>query len=76
MKLVAALKRLASDLRQLDCPFAIVGGLAASVHGEARFTRDIDVALALETDEEAEKLLFALKSRGYIVAEVFEELTL
>lgn len=73
MKLEAALRDLASHLESLNQRFAVVGGLAASVHGEARFTRDIDVAIAVDDDQQAEELIFALKSRGYTVVATVEQ---
>ncbi len=44
--------------------FAVVGGLAVSVHGEARTTRDVDVAVACSDDDDAESLVFSLQARG------------
>lgn len=50
MKLADALTTLVGALGDHDCEFAVVGGLAASVHGEARFTRDVDVAVSVADD--------------------------
>jgi hypothetical protein len=36
---------IAAALRAVQRPFAVVGGLAISVRGEPRFTRDVDVAV-------------------------------
>ncbi len=54
--------RLEEALRQTsaalgDQPWALVGGLAVSVHCEPRFTRDIDIAIALPDDGAAERLV-------------------
>lgn len=51
----------------------MVGGLAASARGEARFTRDIDIVVAVSTDEEAEALVFELTQRGYLVLATIEQ---
>ena len=76
MSLSKALGALVRSLRDLNVSFAVVGGVAASVRGEVRFTRDIDVAVAVEDDEAAESILFALKRFGYeIVATVEQEAT-
>lgn len=44
---------------------ALVGGLAVSARSEPRFTRDVDLAVAVEDDEDAEQLVRALTGRGY-----------
>ena len=63
--LEAALVRLDDDLRALDAEWALVGGVAASVLGEPRTTRDLDVVIAVADDRAAERIAFALKGRGY-----------
>lgn len=72
MKLAAALAELAQELQGRGIPFALVGGIAASARGEARFTRDIDVAVAVKGDDEAEDLLFWLRGRGYVAIATVE----
>lgn len=76
MKLATALAALGSALEEHGTRFALVGGIAASARGEARFTRDIDVAIAIQDDAEAEALLFWLRGRGYVpIATVEQEVT-
>lgn len=41
-----ALVAVAARLRHHRIPFALVGGLAVSIRGEVRFTRDVDLAVA------------------------------
>lgn len=53
--------------------FAVVGGLAVSVHVEPRFTRDVDLCVVVETDAEAEDLVRALRQEGYEVAALVEQ---
>ena len=48
-----ALRDIALRLRALGVPFALVGGLAVSIHGEARFTRDIDLLIRAEDESRA-----------------------
>jgi hypothetical protein len=64
-KIERALAAAASDLAAERKRFALVGGLAVSVRAEVRFTRDVDLAVAVDDDAEAEALVYALTSRGY-----------
>lgn len=64
-RLEQALARLENELDELDLEWALIGGLAVSARAEPRTTRDIDVALVVETDREAEELVRLLSSRGY-----------
>lgn len=68
MSLVEALRRLVQDLQDLSVPFALVGGLAVSVRTEPRFTRDIDVAIAVDSDPAAEAVVRGLQDRGWTVS--------
>ena len=73
-KLERALAAAADDIAAEGKRFALVGGLAVSVRAEVRFTRDVDLAVAVDNDTEAESLVYALKSRGYTtVASVEDE---
>jgi len=72
MKLAIALTGLGRELQGRGNSFALVGGIAASARGEARFTRDIDVAVAVTGDEEAGDLIFWLRGRGYVVIATVE----
>lgn len=73
MKLASALRRLVERLDELEASFAVIGGLAASAHGEARFTRDVDLAVSVADDGQAERLLFALSRDGYVVVATVEQ---
>jgi hypothetical protein len=57
----------------LDVPFAVVGGLAVSARTEPRLTRDIDLAVAVADDREAEGLVKALVARGFAVEATVEQ---
>jgi predicted nucleotidyltransferase len=50
-----------------------VGGLAVSARTEPRFTRDLDVAVAVADDAEAEALVQRLVSEGYRTLAVVEQ---
>ncbi len=64
-RLQQALAALAADLDDLGVRWALVGGLALAAHVEARTTRDLDVAISVREDREAELVVKALRSRGY-----------
>jgi predicted nucleotidyltransferase len=70
--LEAALRQVLGDLYELDVRWALIGGLAVSARAEPRTTRDIDVAVAANGDEQAERLVFALQSMGYGVQSAVE----
>jgi predicted nucleotidyltransferase len=53
--------------------FAVVGGLAVSVRTTPRFTRDLDVAVAVADDVEAEAMVLALRNAGWTVGAVVEQ---
>jgi predicted nucleotidyltransferase len=72
--LAARLAATATDLAALEVPFALVGGLAVSVRAEPRFTRDADLAVAVDDDSDAERVIAALRLRGYEVIALVEQL--
>jgi len=67
------LTRLAADLTELRCRWALVGGLAVSVRAEPRTTRDVDVTVSVSSDTEAERLVAELRSRGYAIETLLEQ---
>lgn len=64
-RLLRALRDTAGALRELNHPFALVGGLAVSIRCEPRFTRDVDLAVAVADDAAAEALVSALVARAF-----------
>jgi predicted nucleotidyltransferase len=68
-----ALQRISEGLQRASVSFALVGGLAVSVRVEPRFTRDIDLAVAVASDAEAEALVRRLASEGWRVSAVIEQ---
>lgn len=66
------LRRIAGHLARLRRTFALVGGLAVSIRGEVRFTRDVDLAVALVSDAETESLVRDLRAVGYEVIAIVE----
>jgi hypothetical protein len=64
---------LAVALAGVEKPFALVGGLAVSARAEPRFTRDVDLAVAVPDDQEAEAVVHGLVQRGYRVHAAVEQ---
>jgi len=64
-RLFDVLRATVSTLRDLNQSFALVGGLAVSARTEPRFTRDIDLAVAVPDDAMAERLIADLSARGF-----------
>lgn len=54
-------------------PFALVGGLAVSLRGYVRFTRDIDFAVVVNDDEEVEAIERDMRSKGYELIALVEQ---
>ncbi len=71
--LEAALRRIASDLQRHHRRWALVGGFAVSARAEPRFTRDIDAAVMVENDADAEGLVRALVADGYELLAAIEQ---
>jgi predicted nucleotidyltransferase len=71
--LEAALRQICADLTDAHASFAVVGGLAVSARTEPRFTRDADIAVAVESDAEAEELVRALHGRDYTIEALVEQ---
>lgn len=67
-----ALVAIADRLRHHGVKFALVGGLAVSVRGEIRFTRDVDLAIVVRDDGEAERLSLTLVGDGFVPVAVVE----
>jgi predicted nucleotidyltransferase len=71
--LEAILRAAALDLTDLGLRWALVGGLAVSARTEPRFTRDVDLVIAVRGDQDAEQAVHALQRRGYRVHALVEQ---
>ena len=71
--LEAVLRRVDADLTRSRIPFALIGGLAVSARTEPRFTRDADLAVALDSDAEAQSLVHGLRVLGYGIGSIVEQ---
>ena len=58
--LATTFREIRAELRRQKVAFAIVGGLAVSVRSRPRFTQDIDLAVAVSSDAEAEAVVLRL----------------
>jgi hypothetical protein len=67
-----ALAEAAAELARRNQPFALVGGLAVSIRGEVRFTRDVDLAITVSGDAQVEALVRSLEESGYRVVALVE----
>ena len=72
MSLVSAASQVLSALRHENVKGCIVGGLAVSARCDPRFTRDVDIAVVVDTDEHAEALIHALVRRGRVRGHRYE----
>ena len=72
----ALLVRLADIKQVLESEgrrFALIGGVAVSARATPRFTQDIDVAVAVSDDHEAEELIWSLRRRGRKIGFILEQ---
>lgn len=70
--LAATLQQIGAELERQGRAWALVGGLAVSARAAPRTTRDVDVAVAVADDEEAEQVAFSLSQAGYRILQVLE----
>ena len=56
----------------MGAKFAIIGGIAVSIRTIERFTKDLDIAIAVESDGEAEAIVHSLSRLGYFVETIIE----
>lgn len=70
--LLTSLHVVAQDLREGGVSWALVGGLAVAVHGEPRFTRDIDVVIGVDDEGAVDRVVYFLRGRGYSIQSLLE----
>lgn len=68
-----SLRRLVQDLADIEARWALIGGLAVSARAEPRFTRDVDVSVLADDDEDAERVVTALRRLGYSIVAIVEQ---
>jgi hypothetical protein len=69
----SALRNATADLNAMRVSWALIGGLAVSTRTVPRFTRDLDFAVAVANDAQAEDVVHRLRARGYEPVEVLEQ---
>ena len=67
------LKRAAADLDAVGARWAIIGGLAVATRAAPRFTQDVDFAVSVHDDAEAEDIVYRMSVRGYAVGMMLEQ---
>lgn len=72
-RLIEAVRRTGSALDSLDRRWALIGGLAVSALTEPRFTRDVDLAVVVDGDRDAEQLVHALRPHGFSLLALVEQ---
>ena len=73
--LLDGLRHAAEAIVRTGRRFAVVGGMAVAVRGEPRFTRDIDLVIAVRGDTDMEGLVYHLRDAGYSVVALVEHET-
>jgi len=68
-----ALVQALDDMDEAGASFAVIGGLAVSARVEPRMTRDVDLAVSVANDDQAERLLYQLQRVGYLIQSVVEQ---
>ncbi|MGH2633774.1 MAG: nucleotidyl transferase AbiEii/AbiGii toxin family protein [Tepidiformaceae bacterium] len=71
--LESSLRRVKRDLNAIGVPWALVGGLAVSARAGSRSTKDIDAAVAIDSEPEADALVNQLLGLGYRTAMILED---
>jgi predicted nucleotidyltransferase len=64
---------IVSLLRSLGHESALVGGVAVSIRARERFTKDVDLAVAVASDAQVEALAFGMQRRGFELTTVVEQ---
>ncbi|HTR92362.1 MAG TPA: nucleotidyl transferase AbiEii/AbiGii toxin family protein [Trebonia sp.] len=67
------LRQAAADLDAIGARWAVIGGLAVAFRAEPRFTKDVDLAVAVANDKEAEDIVNRMQVRGYALTALVEQ---
>ena len=73
MRFEEVAQTLVADLQALGLHYALIGGFAVSIRTEPRFTRDIDLVVAVDDDDGAESVIRALSEKGYSTLALIEQ---
>lgn len=72
-RLESSLRAVSRILDRAERRWALVGALAVSARTEPRFTRDVDVAVAVADDRDAEAVVQLFRAEGYDVFALVEQ---
>jgi hypothetical protein len=72
-RLLDVVRHAGAALDGLGLPWALVGGLAVSIRTEPRFTRDVDLVVAVPDDAAAEVLVAGFCAQGYRLLVTLEQ---
>jgi predicted nucleotidyltransferase len=64
---------VAKRLEKSNARWAVIGGIAVSSRSEPRFTRDIDIAISVKNDDEAEKIVLNFRQAGMTILAMLEQ---
>lgn len=67
------LKQIGDHLEVSGTSWCLIGGLAVGARTDPRFTKDVDLAVSVATDEDSEHLVFALQAAGYRILAILEQ---
>ena len=70
---VRAAKAIVGSLTEFGAQFALIGGQAVAGRTEPRFTEDVDLAVSVQDDAQAQQLVFALTARGWRMQAAIEQ---
>jgi hypothetical protein len=73
MTLLDSVRRAIAGAAETGHVGVLVGGLAVSVRAEPRFTRDADLVLAVDSDDEAELVIRSFLASGYRMQALLEQ---
>lgn len=73
LELAKLFRVVRAEFRRQGVPFAIVGGLAVSARSLPRFTQDIDLAVKVSSDAEAEAVVHGFGQCGFRVMTQVEQ---
>jgi|GEM_PF-218224 len=71
---VRAAKKAVEALESIGAKFALIGGQAVAARTEPRFTEDVDLAVWVADDRDAQQLVFTLAQRGWKMQSAVEQL--
>ncbi len=70
---VRAARHAIGQLEALGKRYALIGGQAVAARTEPRFTEDVDLAVEVASDDEAQALTFAFAQAGWVVRAAVEQ---